>query len=73
MIGIDFLKREALATESHLWSFVGKGMCCWLLWKHAQAIIEHWEFALVLLSVLILPKTFEAILRKRFDVQPDSH
>ena len=61
------------ASETHLWANVGKGLCCWLLWTHSQAIIEHWEFALVLLSALIIPKTFERIALAKFNATDAVH
>lgn len=60
------------ASEAHLWANAGKGLCCWLLWKHADAIIQHWEFALVLFSALIIPKTFERIALAKFNVPVNS-
>lgn len=56
------------ASESHLWANVGKGIACWLLAYHTDKIIEHWEFAAVLLAALVIPKTFERILLAKFNV-----
>lgn len=55
------------ASEAHLWANIGKGIACWLLVYHTDKIIEHWEFAAVLLAALVIPKTFERILLAKFN------
>ena len=52
--------------ESKLWAQLGKSLCAWLIWKHAEALIGHWEVLLVLLSFLIVPEVAKKAITMRF-------
>lgn len=58
--------RDGELQESKLWAQLGKALCAWLIWKHAQALIGHWEVLLVLLSFLIVPEIAKKAITMRF-------
>lgn len=58
--------RDGEVQESKLWAQLGKTLCAWLIWKHAEALIGHWEVLLVLLAFLIVPEVAKKAITMRF-------
>ncbi len=52
--------------ESKLFSTIGKGLCIWLIWKHAELLIDNWEGLFVLLLFLIAPDLIKKFITMRF-------
>lgn len=52
--------------ESKVWAQVGKGLCVWLIWKHADKLIAQWEALFVLLLFIILPELIKKFITMRF-------
>lgn len=58
--------RNGEIEESRLWAQLGKALCAWLIWKHAESLINHWEVLLVLFAFLIAPEIAKKIVTMRF-------
>jgi len=58
--------RDGEIEESKLWAQLGKALCAWLIWKHAEVLINHWEVLLVLLAFLITPEIAKKAITMRF-------
>lgn len=58
--------RNGETEESRLFSHIGKCLCVWLIWKHAEPLIQHWEVLLVLLAFLIVPEVAKKAITLRF-------
>lgn len=58
--------RDGETQESKLWAQLGKALCAWLVYKHADALIGHWEVLLVLLSLLICPDIAKKAITLRY-------
>lgn len=43
------------AQESKIFSTIGKCLCIWLIWKYAEALIDHEDVLFVLMLFLIAP------------------
>lgn len=54
------------AQESKIWSQIGKGLCVWLIYKHADALIGQWEALFVLLLFIIAPELVKKFITMRF-------
>ena len=54
------------AQESKIWAQVGKGLCVWLIWKHAETLIDNWEALFVLLLFIILPELIKKFITMRW-------
>lgn len=52
--------------ESKFFSTVGKCLCIWLVWKHAELLIDNWEALFVLLLFLIAPDLIKKFITMRF-------
>lgn len=52
--------------ESKLFSTIGKCLCIWLVYKHADALIVHWEALLVLIAWLIAPDIAKKAITMKF-------
>ena len=62
------LRRQVNDWISHEGGFpiAGKFLIIWLVIKHADIIVPHWELLLVLLGYLIMPKVIEKIALGRY-------
>ena len=58
--------RDGELQESRLWAQLGKALCAWLIVKHAEALIGHWEVLLVLIGFLIAPEIAKKAITMRF-------
>lgn len=58
--------RGGEVEESKLWAQLGKSLCAWLIYKHADALINHWEVLLVLLAWLIAPEIAKKAITMKF-------
>ncbi len=58
--------RDGETHESKLWAQIGKVLCVWLIWVYAEALINHWEVLLVLISWLIAPDIAKKAITMRF-------
>ena len=54
------------AQESKIWAQVGKGLCVWLIYKHAEILINHWETLFVLLLFLVAPELIKKFITMRW-------
>ena len=54
------------AQESKIWAQVGKGLCVWLIYKHAEGLIEQWEALFVLLLFIIAPELIKKFITMRW-------
>lgn len=52
--------------ESRLWGQAGKVLCVWLIYKHAETLINHPDALIVLLGLLILPEIAKKIITMYF-------
>ena len=52
--------------ESKIWAQVGKGLCVWLIWKHAELLIDHENTLFVLLLFIILPELIKKFITMRW-------
>lgn len=52
--------------ESKVWAQVGKGLCVWLIWKHADKLIGQWEALFVLLLFIIMPELIKKFITMRY-------
>ncbi len=52
--------------ESKVWAQIGKGLCVWLIYKHAETLINHPDALVVLLGMLILPEIAKKIITMYF-------
>ena len=55
--------------QSLVWSNVGKAAAVWLLWKHADAVLNHTDVAAVLLAFIILPDMARRIIESKWPEQ----
>jgi hypothetical protein len=58
--------KDGTTSESRLWVNVGKAVAVWLLWKHSDAILQHWETLATLLSVLIVPELLKRMIESKY-------
>ena len=58
--------RDGAVVESKIFSTVGKVLCIWLIYKHAEVLIAHEEALFILLAFLILPDLVKKLLDMRF-------
>lgn len=58
--------RDGDTQESKLFSTIGKGLCVWLVWKHAELLIDNWEALFVMLLFLIAPDLIKKFITMRF-------
>jgi hypothetical protein len=58
--------RGGEAQESKVWAQIGKGLCVWLIYKHADALIGQWETLFVLLLFIIAPELIKKFITMRF-------
>lgn len=65
--------RGGEAHESKLWAQVGKALCAWLIWKHADALIGQWEALFVLLLFIIAPELIKKFITMRFGAGGSSY
>ena len=54
------------AQESKVWAQIGKGLCVWLIWKHAETLVLHWETLFTLLLFIIAPELIKKFITMRF-------
>lgn len=65
----EFVTSESGRLEqSKLWANLGKALCVWLVWKHAQAMIDHSDVLAILMAYLIVPETARKIIEKKYNV-----
>lgn len=53
-------------SQTRVWANIGKGLIIWLLWKHADKIIEHGDALLICLALVILPETAKKIIEAKW-------
>jgi hypothetical protein len=52
--------------ESKIWAQIGKGLCVWLIWKYADALITHENVLFVLMLFLIFPELIKKFITMRY-------
>ena len=58
--------RDGEVQESKLFATIGKGLCIWLIWKYADALIGHENLLFVLLLFLIFPELIKKFITMRY-------
>ena len=58
--------RDGEMQESKLFATVGKGLCIWLIWKYADALIAHENILFVLMLFLIFPELIKKFITMRY-------
>lgn len=49
------------------WTDAGRGMAMWLIYRHAESIINHWDSLAILFVVIIAPNYIARIVKARWD------
>ncbi len=62
----SFGMRGGELEESKIWAQIGKGLCVWLIWKHAEILISHENTLFVLLLFIIMPELVKKFLTMRY-------
>ena len=58
--------------ESKAFASVGKAMCVWLIWKHADTLILHENALLFLMLILVMPDLVKKLITMRYGGKDDA-
>lgn len=61
----SFAMRDGDWEEAKIFATIGKGLCIWMIWKHAPALIDHENVLFILLLFLITPDLIKKFLVMR--------